>query len=133
MNDARWIHGRAQMNDGGFFAGFPLATGFSSPRSRPIDLSHATSHARHVTSRHVTHGTATPNSRYGGHPLRSCITPPTSDVYIIYYIYSSCICILPFVHQTVFDIFNVSHSYCGFAIDLFFTFVPTFLHGMLPL
>jgi hypothetical protein len=53
--------GRAQNKDGGFFAGFSLATGFSWPRSGPIDLSRATSLARHVThdtSRTARHGHA---------------------------------------------------------------------------
>ena len=39
------------------------------------------SHDTSRTTRHARHGTATPNSRYGGHPLRSCITPPTSDLH----------------------------------------------------
>ena len=76
------------MNDGWFFAGFPLATGFSSPRSGPIDLSRATSLARHVThdtSRTARHGHA--KFPVGGHPLRSCIPSPTSDIKKVLHLY----------------------------------------------
>ena len=91
IDAGRWIHGRTlrarRRNFCSVISEFALPQVAHSQGPPPeCSLLICRSLARHVThdtsrtTRHARHGTATPNSRYGGHPLRSCITPPTYDV-----------------------------------------------------
>ena len=92
IDAGRWIHGRTlharQRNFCSVISEFALPQVAHSQGPPPEcsllicrSLARTTRHARHVTtdtSRTARHGHA--KFPVGGHPLRSCITPPTSDI-----------------------------------------------------
>ena len=92
IDAGRWIHGRTlrarRRNFCSVISEFALPQVAHSQGPPPEcsllicrSLARTTRHARHVThdtSRTARHGHA--KFPVGGHPLRSCITPPTSDL-----------------------------------------------------